>query len=112
MLADIKERYHIPTAKFIGHDDVAPRRKVDPSRHFPWKTLAASGVGMWCDPPYAPAPLTLDPEAELRALGYNTADLAAAVQAFKQHFLPEEQSPVLGEQGRALLYCLYRKASG
>ena len=40
LLADIEARYHIPAANFLGHADIAPGRKVDPSRYFPWKTLA------------------------------------------------------------------------
>ncbi len=49
LLADIKERYAIPAANFLGHGDVAPGRKVDPSRLFPWQRLAARGFGLWCD---------------------------------------------------------------
>jgi len=112
LLADIKERYHIPAANFIGHADVAPRRKTDPSRYFPWKTLADSGFGLWCDPPYAPPPAPFDVTLQLRALGYDTEDVAAALRAFKLHFLPEEPSAGLDEGGRALLYCLSRKAAG
>lgn len=112
LLADIKERYHIPSANFLGHADVAPGRKVDPSRYFPWKTLAEHGFGLWCDPPLAQPPLPFDPALELRALGYDTEDLAAAMRAFKLHFLPDEPSPELDDHGRALLYCLYRKSAG
>ena len=112
LLADIKERYHIPAANFLGHADVAPGRKVDPSGYFPWKTLADHGYGLWCDPPFAPPPLPFDPAMELRALGYNTDDLAAALRAFKLHFLPQEQAPGLNDDGRALLYCLYLKSAG
>lgn len=111
LLADIKERYHIPAANFIGHADVAPRRKTDPSRYFPWKTLADHGFGLWCDPPLAPPPQPFDAALELRALGYDTEDIAAAVRAFKLHFLPEEPASGLDERGRALLYCLYQKAA-
>jgi N-acetylmuramoyl-L-alanine amidase len=112
LLADIQQRYHIPAANFVGHADIAPRRKVDPSRFFPWRTLAQHGFGLWCDPPYAQPPLPVDTELELRALGYDTADLVAAMHAFKQHYLPAEQSSELDEQGRALLYCLLRKSAG
>ncbi len=112
LLADIEARYHIPAANFLGHADVAPRRKTDPSRYFPWKTLADHGFGLWCDPPYAPPPLSFDPALGLRALGYDTADFAAAVRAFKLHFLPQEQTSELDENGRALLYCLYLKSAG
>ena len=37
LLADIRQRYPIPAANFIGHADVAPTRKADPSALFPWK---------------------------------------------------------------------------
>src|SRR5512143_1087954 len=43
LLADIRQRYRIPAANFIGHADVAPRRKVDPGRNFPWQRLAEQG---------------------------------------------------------------------
>ena len=112
LLADIKERYHIPVANFLGHADVAPRRKTDPSRYFPWKTLADHGFGLWCEPPF-PEPLApFDAAAQLRALGYDTDDVAAAVRAFKLHFLPDELSSELTERSRALLHCLYRKTTG
>ncbi len=87
LLADLKARYSIPTANFIGHSDVAPRRKVDPGALFPWRELAARGFGLWCDPPYR-----VPPEADgltlLAAFGYDTSDAAAAISAFKLHFAP------------------------
>jgi N-acetylmuramoyl-L-alanine amidase len=109
LLTDIKARYHIPTENFLGHADVAPRRKTDPSRFFPWRRLAQSGFGLWCDPPFEPPP-AFDPLAALRALGYDTADGAAATRAFKLHFAPDEATPGLSELSRGLLYCLYLKA--
>ena len=111
LLADIKQRYNIPAANFVGHADVAPRRKTDPSRHFPWKALADAGFGLWCDPPFVRPP-ELEAALQLRALGYDTEDPAAALRAFKLHFLPDEISTGLDENGRALLYCLYRRAAG
>jgi len=111
LLTDIKERYRIPAANFIGHADVAPGRKVDPSRHFPWKTLADHGFGLWCDPPFPEPPLPFDAALGLRALGYDAEDVVAAVRAFKLHFLPEDLSSGLDQGGRALLYCLQQKAA-
>jgi N-acetylmuramoyl-L-alanine amidase len=110
LLADIRERYHIPAANFLGHADVAPKRKTDPSRYFPWKTLADHGFGLWCDAPFPEPPAPVDAAVELRALGYDTGDAAAAIRAFKLHFLPDELSPELTDRSRALLYCLYQKA--
>jgi N-acetylmuramoyl-L-alanine amidase len=110
LLADIRERYHIPAPNFLGHADVAPRRKTDPSRYFPWKTLAQNGFGLWCDPPYPALPPAFDATAALRALGYDTADAAAATRAFKLHFLPDEATPGLSDLSRGLIYCLYQKS--
>jgi N-acetylmuramoyl-L-alanine amidase len=112
LLADIKERYRIPTANFLGHADVAPGRKADPSRYFPWKTLAGHGFGLWCEPPFPEPPPQSDAALQLRALGYDTGDVAAAERAFKLHFLPQQDYPGLDEYGRALLDCLYRKSAG
>jgi len=112
LLADIKERYSIPVANFLGHADVAPRRKTDPSRYFPWKTLADHGYGLWCDPPYAETPPAFDATSALRALGYDTGNAGAAIRAFNLHFLPDDASSALSERGRELLYCLYQKAAG
>jgi N-acetylmuramoyl-L-alanine amidase len=112
LLTDIRERYRIPAANFLGHADVAPRRKTDPSRYFPWKTLADNGFGLWCDPPFAEPPPVFDATAALRGLGYDTGNPEAAIRAFKLHFLPDELPSALTERNRDLLYCLYQKAAG
>lgn len=112
LLADLRERYHIPAANFLGHADVAPRRKTDPSRYFPWKTLADHGFGLWCDAPFPEPPPAFDAAAALRALGYDMGNPEAAIRAFKLHFLPDETSFALNERSRGLLYCLYQKVAG
>ncbi|MCX7141856.1 MAG: N-acetylmuramoyl-L-alanine amidase [Proteobacteria bacterium] len=110
LLADIKRRYHIPSANFLGHADVAPRRKTDPSRYFPWKTLAGRGFGLWCDPPFPEPRVEFDAALALRALGYDTGNLDAAIRAFKLHFLPDEVPSELSGPNRGLLNCLVEKA--
>src|SRR3982750_4542333 len=40
LLDTLKRNYSIPAANFIGHADIAPGRKVDPSAFFPWQTLS------------------------------------------------------------------------
>lgn len=106
LLAELKARWNIPRANFLGHADVAPGRKVDPSRHFPWRRLAEHGFGLWCDPPLAPAPASFDALLGLRALGYNTANPDAAVQAFKLHFIQDDPTPQMNARDRDMLWCL------
>lgn len=113
LLADIKERYAIPTANFLGHGDIAPGRKVDPSRLFPWQRLAARGFGLWCDAALEPVPATVSDEMLLGAFGYDTSNLDAAIGAFKRHFAPDDTSPALTEGDRSFLQCLVaQKTSG
>jgi N-acetylmuramoyl-L-alanine amidase len=106
LLDDIKLRYRIPAANFLGHSDVSPGRKVDPSAYFPWRELALRGFGLWCDPPYPTAPPGFDAELALRALGYDTRDRAAAVHAFKLRFVQHTLNGVLSADDHDLLHCL------
>ena len=111
LLADIKERYRIPGANFLGHADVAPQRKTDPSRYFPWNKLAGQGFGLWCDPPLPETPAAFDVATALRGLGYDIGNVEAAIRAFKLHYLPEQAAAELDGNGRRLLYCLYQQAN-
>lgn len=109
LLDDLKQRYAIPAANFLGHGDVAPQRKIDPGRHFPWQRLAARGFGLWCEPPNVPAPPGADSVVLLAALGYDVTDLAAATAAFKMHYAPAGDAQQFTEDDRALLFCLVVK---
>ena len=109
LLADLKSRYGIAQANFLGHADVAPGRKADPSRHFPWRTLAEHGFGLWCNPPLSAAPPGLDVELGLQALGYNTSRLEATVYAFKLHFIQDDLSTQITPRDRDMLHCLLRQ---
>ncbi|MEO7727517.1 MAG: N-acetylmuramoyl-L-alanine amidase [Burkholderiales bacterium] len=108
LLADLKARYSIPAANFIGHSDVAPRRKVDPGVQFPWRELAARGFGLWCDPPYR-VPPAAEGATLLAAFGYDTSNEAGAIGAFKLHFVPDGDPRELTDGDRALLACLIDK---
>jgi N-acetylmuramoyl-L-alanine amidase len=113
LLADLKSRYGIPAANFVGHADVAPGRKVDPSRYFPWHTLAVYGFGLWCEPPLTDAPPGFDPLLALQALGYDVSDPAAAIRAFDLHYGEEDTAPDMTPHAKAMLACLVqaRRAS-
>ena len=112
LLSDLSRRYRIPTTNYLGHSDVAPRRKVDPGPLFPWRALAANGFGLWCDPPYAQPPPAFDPMLGLRAMGYDVADPTAAVRAFHVHYTPDEPASELTERDRALIHCLLQTSVG
>lgn len=109
LLAEIKDRYHISSANFVAHADVAPRRKNDPSRYFPWKQLAQNGFGLWCDPGKVQVPASFDSTMALQALGYDVSDLSAAVTAFKLHFLPDSPNRTIADRERSVLACLVHK---
>ena len=65
ILAGLKKAYGIPAANFIGHSDIAPSRKNDPSALFPWKRLADNGFGLWYDAGALPSPFVPDSAAAL-----------------------------------------------
>ncbi|QAU34926.1 N-acetylmuramoyl-L-alanine amidase [Janthinobacterium sp. 17J80-10] len=105
LLADIRQRHKIPAANFIGHADVAPTRKSDPSVFFPWQRLAQQGFGLWCDAPIAPAPPAFDLHLALTAIGYDPATPDASRQAFRLHFIRSVLAPTVDEE-KALAFCL------
>lgn len=104
---EIIRRHGITPDNVLGHSDIAPLRKQDPGRLFPWKALAAQGVGAWPDPqrvrrylagraPDAPADvLTL--QTALRRYGYDRIPLTGELDedtrktfsAFQMHFRPD-----------------------
>jgi len=112
LLSDLTQRYRIPAANVLGHSDVAPRRKVDPGPLFPWRALAASGFGPWCDPPYPEPPPGFDAMLGLRAIGYDVSEPAAAVSAFRMRYTPDEPAGELTERDRALIHCLLQASVG
>lgn len=108
LLEELRTRYRIPAANFLAHGDIAPARKVDPSRLFPWRRLASHGFGLWCEAP-PPTPDGFDAMLGLRALGYDVAAPGAARQAFRRHFSGSDFDAELAPGEQALLHCLLRK---
>ena len=110
LLANLKKAYSIPTANFIGHADIAPTRKNDPNVTFPWKTLADAGFGFWwSDTTGITVPQGFNHLQALRIIGYDVKDSSAVIQTFNRKFLQQQGSGVLTDEGRKLLYTLYRK---
>ncbi|WP_374950953.1 N-acetylmuramoyl-L-alanine amidase [Mucilaginibacter sp.] len=109
LLAQLKRAYNIPAANFVGHGDIAPPRKPDPGKYFPWMLLAQKGFGYWPDVVQSPAPEGFDSTTALRLIGYDTRDLPAAITAFKRHFVQTDEMPVLTPCDLDVLYNVYRK---
>ena len=109
LLTKLKKDYNIPTQNILGHSDIAPSRKVDPSKYFPWKLLASNGFGIWPDEILEPAPANFNAELALRIIGYNTKNLAAAISAFKLHYIQTEVDSVLDEKTINTIYNIYKK---
>lgn len=109
VLERIKKAYNIPTSNFIGHADIAPGRKVDPSRFFPWKQLADKGYGLWYDTTNINVPENFNSLQALRIVGYNIKDSIAAIQSFKIHFVPNDTLNVITDADKKILVDLVKK---
>jgi N-acetylmuramoyl-L-alanine amidase len=108
LLGQLKSKYNIPAANFIGHADYAPTRKEDPSVLFPWKRLAQNGFGLWYDEVRDSVAAGFNSMTALRVIGYDTKDSAAAIIAFKRHFM-QESTRQLNETDKSVLNNLMRK---
>nr|WP_315156468.1 N-acetylmuramoyl-L-alanine amidase [uncultured Flavobacterium sp.] len=109
LLTKLKKDYNIPTQNIIGHADIAPTRKKDPSALFPWKLLAANGFGVWPDEELPCPPPEFNVEQGLQVIGYNTKNLSAAITAFKLHYIQTEVNDILDEKTVSTIYSIYKK---
>jgi N-acetylmuramoyl-L-alanine amidase len=108
VLTTLKKKYNIPVQGFIGHSDIAPKRKIDPNK-FPWKKLAEQGFGLWYDTILQIPPPEFDAAIALRIIGYDISNMPAAIIAFKRHFVQTDMTPVLTQADNMILFNLYRK---
>jgi N-acetylmuramoyl-L-alanine amidase len=122
LLKDISKRHGIKPREIIGHSDIAPMRKLDPGPLFPWKRLAAEGLGIWPNEQLVARQQMLFAEqlpsiswfqAQLARLGYaspQTGELDVATQhviaAFQMHFRPARFDGTPDAQTAALLLVL------
>ncbi len=109
LLDTLKTNYNVPATNFIGHSDIAPSRKQDPSAMFPWKILAEHGYGLWYDEFLVDPPENFDPMLALRIIGYDTRNPSAAVVAFKRHYIQSDLSKDWTPFDLQVLYNLFLK---
>jgi len=109
LLKKLKKDNGIPTANFIGHSDIAPKRKVDPNKYFPWQLLAQNGFGNWYDTSNVKLPVDFNALQSLRIIGYDTKDSIAAIRAFKLHFVQQDSIPKINDADKKIIYDLSKK---
>ncbi|MFN7113795.1 MAG: N-acetylmuramoyl-L-alanine amidase [Alphaproteobacteria bacterium] len=87
---DILGRHDIPARNIVAHSDIAPARKQDPGHLFPWRILAAAGIGLW---PAEKVSGLMTPQAFMAGLAHIGYDPSlppeVLVPAFQRHFDPE-----------------------
>lgn len=107
LLRDLTTRLGIPPRQVIGHGDLAPGRKVDPSRFFPWQQLAQAGFGLWPRDSDGLPPPGFDAAAALARFGYPLDNRDAAIAAFHRHFRGRDDLPaVLDAEDARILHSL------
>ena len=86
---EIIDRWHISPDMIVAHSDIAPTRKSDPGKAFPWQELAANNIGIWYGSRFAEEN---DITKMLSFIGYDVTDIEAAAYAFCRRFLPNKVS--------------------
>jgi N-acetylmuramoyl-L-alanine amidase len=109
VLKKLKKDNNIPTANFIGHADIAPKRKNDPNKNFPWQMLAQQGFGNWYDTTNVKLPANFNALQSLRIIGYDTRDSIAAIKAFKLHFVQQDSVATINEADKKIIYELSKQ---
>ena len=109
LLQRLKNAYNIPVGNFIGHADIAPGRKVDPNRSFPWQQLAEKGFGHWYDTTHVQVDSTFNAMQALRIIGYDIKNEQNAIQSFKLHFVQNDSTKVITGADRKILAELQKK---
>ena len=109
LLDRLKKAYNIPATNFIGHADIAPGRKVDPNRNFPWKKLSEQGFGYWYDTTNLQVPPDFNAMQALRVIGYDIKNDTNAIQSFKLHFVQNDSTKVITDSDKKILIDLVKK---
>jgi len=109
LLDRLKKNYNIPVANFMGHSDIAPGRKVDPNRNFPWQKLAEKGFGYWYDTSNVVVSPDFNAMQALRVIGYDIRNDTNAIQSFKLHFVQNDSTKLITDADKKILIDLEKK---
>ena len=109
LLDRLKKAFNIPVANFIGHSDIAPGRKVDPNKNFPWQKLSEQGFGYWYDTTNVQVAVDFNEIQALRVIGYDIKNEVSAIQAFKLHFVQNDSTKVITDADKKILSDLVKK---
>ncbi len=98
----LKVKYNIKSKNFLGHSDIAPKRKKDPGEKFPWKYLSKYKLGIWYylpkkDLKFRNAAVSLEEKKffyiYLKKIGYclekKSHYLKSVIKAFQRRHRPE-----------------------
>lgn len=108
LAGDIMNRHQIQPRFVLAHQDIAPDRKPDPGKMFPWKQCADKGIGLWHGlESYEDIPLK---EAEhdnfwlkVKEFGYDTRRLSDEKKEFLLKALRTHYAPQLCEKNSSLI---------
>lgn len=120
LCTDIIQRHGIKPQHVLGHSDIAVGRKIDPGSLFPWKNLAALGVGAWPLATEVKANLLRNPRLPpdeirklLQAYGYGfaagEAGLKLGITAFQRHFRTSKVDGLADAETVSILQALVRR---
>ena len=92
----LKKKYNIKNNRILGHSDIAPLRKIDPGKFFPWEELDKFSLGIWVKTKKNNTELNKDEYLKflinLKKIGYgyfsDKINNKKVIDSFHRHHLP------------------------